>query len=216
MNIQVGDTVPIELQIADGATNQYPRALVYSEASALLITIDLAHDNQGNYSGNTYVMPNNEFVKVVYIVYSDSGHTTLNTDYERDLEIFYRLLPDEFKADVSLLALETTSQLIWGDTNELQINQGDWLTAAGFSVPNEYDFSIAAIHDLVERTLGLVQENQFMDTTVYDGDGNLTSARLRIYSDASSVGSDINVMATYTITSTYTGTTMDTYKMVKV
>lgn len=144
-NIQVGDTVPIELQVADGAIDQYPRALVYSEASVLLITIDLAHDNQGNYSGNTYVMPDNEFVKVVYIVYSDSGHTTLNVDYERDLEVFYRILPDEFKANVTALALEATSQTILADTDNLQLNQGNWVTATGFSVPNEYDASLAAI-----------------------------------------------------------------------
>lgn len=89
MNIQVGDTVPIELQIADGATNQYPRALVYDQDSILLETVDLSHDTQGNYSGLAYVMPNTAFVKVIYIVYSDAGHTTPNIKYERDLEVYY-------------------------------------------------------------------------------------------------------------------------------
>lgn len=89
-NIQVGDTVPIELQITDGATDQYPRALVYNQASSLVDTIDLVHNNQGNYSGLPYTMPDTEFIKIIYIVYSDAGHLTVNTKYGRDLEIFYR------------------------------------------------------------------------------------------------------------------------------
>ena len=92
-NIKVGDNVPIELQIADGATDQYPRALVYDQGSLILTTIDLVHDNQGNYSGSVYAMPDNEFIKVIYIVYSDAGYTTVNAKYERDLEIFYKTNP---------------------------------------------------------------------------------------------------------------------------
>lgn len=37
------------------------------------------------------------------------------------------------KADVSALALEETAQTILADTNELQTNQGNWLTATGFA-----------------------------------------------------------------------------------
>jgi len=44
------------------------------------------------------------------------------------------------------------------------------------------------LSELVTRTLGLMQENQFVDNTVYDGNGNLTSSRVRIYSNAASVG----------------------------
>ena len=88
-NITTGSTVPIELLIVDGATDQYPRALVYNQDSLLLTTIDLSHDNEGNYSGTTYTMPDTTFVKVVYIVYSDSGHTVENDKYERALEVFY-------------------------------------------------------------------------------------------------------------------------------
>lgn len=89
-NIQVGDLVPIELQIADGAIDQYPRALVYDQDSLLLITINLSHDNKGNYSGTAYTFPDKTFVKVVYIVYSDAAYTTENEKYEQDLEVFYK------------------------------------------------------------------------------------------------------------------------------
>jgi len=42
-------------------------------------------------------------------------------------------------------ATETQIDNIEADTNELQINQGSWLTATGFSIPNEYDTVIAAL-----------------------------------------------------------------------
>lgn len=214
-NIQVGDIVPIELQMADGAIDQYPRAIVYDQDSLLLITIDLSHDNEGNYSGTSYNFPDKSFIKVVYIVYSDAPHTTENTKYERALDVFYRILPDEFKANVSLLSLEATAQTILNDTNDLQINQGNWITAIGFATSNEYDARMTTLQDSLNRVLGLSQENQAIDQTIHVGD-NLTSARLRIYSDAVSVGTDLNVTDTYTITATYTATGMETYKMVKV
>jgi hypothetical protein len=48
-----------------------------------------------------------------------------------------------------------------------------------------------------ERILGLIHENIFIDQTVYDTDGNLTSARVRIYSNSADVGTNIGVIATY-------------------
>jgi hypothetical protein len=53
---------------------------------------------------------------------------------------------------------------------------------------------------ILQRMAGLMHENIFIDTPVYDGDGNLTSARVRIYSAAGSVGTANDVIGTYTIT----------------
>jgi len=52
----------------------------------------------------------------------------------------------------------------------------------------------------VERVLGLSHENIYIDNTSYDAYGNLSSARLRIYSVVGSVGTGSDVVATYTIT----------------
>jgi len=79
------------------------------------------------------------------------------------------------------------------------------------------DFDMIA-SDLA-RTLGLTQENYYLDNTVYtdyQGATLLTSGRLRIYSDAVSVSTNNNVIATYQITSTWSGDELDTYKVVKV
>lgn len=52
----------------------------------------------------------------------------------------------------------------------------------------------------VKRALGLLHENIYIDNTTYDAHNNLISGRVRIYSDAASVGTATNVIATYTIT----------------
>jgi hypothetical protein len=59
--------------------------------------------------------------------------------------------------------------------------------------------SLVDISDDIKRLLGLVHENIFIDNPVYSGDGDLTSARLRIYSNPASVGTTNDVIGTYTI-----------------
>ena len=67
------------------------------------------------------------------------------------------------------------------------------------------------------RILGLTQENTYTDTLVYDFNNNPTSARIRLYSVAGSVGTDLNVLATYTVTSTFNvDSECTSYKVVKV
>ncbi len=70
----------------------------------------------------------------------------------------------------------------------------------------------------VLRTLGLAQENQHIDNVTTDISGRMTSARLRTYSVAGSVGTASDVLATYTITATYTGAeeAPTTYSVVRV
>lgn len=68
---------------------------------------------------------------------------------------------------------------------------------------------------LINRLLGLCYENQFIDDTVYDGNGNLLSCRIRIYSVTGSAGTDNDVLATYNIESNYTGNFLDDFKVTK-
>jgi hypothetical protein len=93
--------------------------------------------------------------------------------------------PDQYKADISALALETT---VFGIGIELS------------------------------RVLGLVQENYHLDQMTYityQETNLLTSGRIRVYSDAISVGTDFNVIAIYNITASYDGDKLQTYKVVK-
>lgn len=60
--------------------------------------------------------------------------------------------------------------------------------------------SIDQNSDDLKRILGLVHENIFIDNPTYDSDGNMTAARLRIYSNPASVGTASDVIGTYQIT----------------
>lgn len=72
----------------------------------------------------------------------------------------------------------------WGKTGDVQV----------------YDTDISGIYEDVRKTLGLVHHNIQIDEPVYDANGNMTSARVRIYADAASVGSGANILETYLIT----------------
>jgi len=77
------------------------------------------------------------------------------------------------------------------------------------------DSDMAAFSVMLTRAMGLTQENHYMDQMVYSGD-KLSSARMRLYSNAGSVGTDSDVIATYTITATYSENDLQTYKVVKL
>ena len=82
MRAQIGDVIPLELQLSDGSAAMFPRALCYNAAGTLLATKDLAHVANGRYTNDTFTMPadasaNGAYVQVTYIVYSDAGHATV-------------------------------------------------------------------------------------------------------------------------------------------
>ncbi len=68
------------------------------------------------------------------------------------------------------------------------------------------------------RAIGLMQENYALDQTVYTTYNDqklLTSGRIRIYSAAGSVGTGSDILATYTVTATWTDDELQTYQVVK-
>ena len=84
-------------------------------------------------------------------------------------------------------------------------------------VDGSFGYAVNEINNDLKRVLGLMHENIFIDQTVYDEHGNMSSARVRIYSNSSSVGSANDVIGTYTITSSSSETgKFDQWKQVKV
>lgn len=69
----------------------------------------------------------------------------------------------------------------WGKTDDVQVFSGD----------------LSDIYESVIKTLGLGHHNVYIDDTTYDNYGNLVSARVRIYSNAASVGTSLNIIETY-------------------
>lgn len=65
--------------------------------------------------------------------------------------------------------------------------------------------------------LGLVHENIFIDNTVFDSDNNLIKARIRIYSNSASVGTDNDILGTYRINANSSGPgKFTTWEQIKV
>lgn len=72
-------------------------------------------------------------------------------------------------------------------------------TASGHTTPGSFGDILNTSSTDLKRLLGLMHENIYIDQPGYDSDNNLTSARVRIYSDAGSVGTASNIIGTYTI-----------------
>ncbi len=75
---------------------------------------------------------------------------------------------------------------------------------------------LAAINPKLDRALGLMHENSYLDQTIFDGSNNMTSGRFRIYdSKANALAAGVTgLVATYTITASYVGENVQTYSVV--
>lgn len=88
----------------------------------------------------------------------------------------------------------------WGKTGSVQVFSNDFDT----------------IEILVTRILGLTQEDFYVDNTTWDSYHNMLTSRIRIYSNAGSVGTGSDVIAVYLMNATYDSNgDMESYKVVK-
>lgn len=83
-----------------------------------------------------------------------------------------------------------------------------WGKSGSFQI---YGSDFDTISDDLAEVLGLVHSNMFIDNPIYDGDGNLTAARIRIYSNSDSVGTENNIIGTYQISAPGGGAGKFTY-----
>lgn len=88
--IAPGSSVPLALLLEDGAAGKFPQAEIRDPAGTLLNTLDLTHIASGHYTNTTFLMPDEAWVAVVYIVYNEIGHTTESIDHLRDQDVFTR------------------------------------------------------------------------------------------------------------------------------
>lgn len=149
--IEINEQVPIVLQLADGAIDQYPRATIYDTAHNLLVTRDLAHSSNGTYIPSvSYAMPDETFVSVVYVVFSDAGHTIESLVYERDLDIFEQVYPDNYKSTGFAVPNEYDARLL---AIQLDLDTPDQYKAnvSGLAPANEYDVVLNSIQTDAEE-----------------------------------------------------------------
>lgn len=68
-----------------------------------------------------------------------------------------------------------------------------------------YEESFDSLGDRQKLILGLVHENIFIDQTVFDSNNNMIKARIRIYSNSDSVGTENDILSSYQITAVSDG-----------
>ena len=134
----------------------------------------------------------------------NNSTATFNLDYE-GLISKGTIASSVWNSDADSFSTEGTT----GHTVSTISSITDKLPAGNIASQGEYT-------DVLLRVLGLLQENQFLDQTVYttyNSQKLLSSGRIRIYSSSASIGSDNNVIATYRISTTWNNDEMSSYKV---
>ena len=91
MKLKSGESIPLVLQLLDGETSKYVRAVVTTQAGVAVSgsPFTLTHEATGLYKNTALDMPATvEFIRAQYRVYDDSGFTTIST-YADSVEVFY-------------------------------------------------------------------------------------------------------------------------------
>jgi len=150
-----------------------------------------------------------------------SGWTTRQ---ETMTELYYSYSPGSYYYDFDTTGfsddeyyLRATSATAENSPYEGYLKVGgfvDNIDTAISSIDTKIDL-ITTETDKIKYILGLSQENYRIFSPAYDSNDLLTSGTVKIYSTATDCNNDTNALATYTITATYSGTNMLTYKVIK-
>jgi len=134
---------------------------------------------------------------VTYKIFDDTGTVEVVSEQSASFNSTTKSYIDTLDLSVLWLDQEVGSYLIvWSVSN----------TDDDFAPTYTEDLQINIDKTKIDKILGLVHQNILIDQTGYDNHGNLSAARVRIYSDSASVGGDSNVLATYQISSLSTET----------
>jgi len=81
--------VEISCKLDDGNQLQYPFAIVKDIDNSTETILSLTHKFSGQYANNTWSPTESGYYKVNYMIYSDSNHTILNTNYTQGMETIF-------------------------------------------------------------------------------------------------------------------------------
>ena len=132
-----------------------------------------------------------ENATVTYRIFDDTGTLELVSEQSAIFNDTTKSYINTLDPSVSWIGQEVGSYLIiWSVSN----------TDDDFNDTYTEDLQINIDKTKIDKILGLVHQNIVIDETEYDDRGNLVTARLRIYKDSASVGTNNNVIGTYEIT----------------
>jgi len=124
-NYDTGDTVTID---------------VYRLSDNVQVVTDASMSEIGATGRYKYSFSQSVSAKTEYL------YITSNSINEQQGKIILGGYPDDIKDETDKIqTVDNNVDSVLADTNELQGNQGDWETATGFSVPNEYDTDFSTI-----------------------------------------------------------------------
>lgn len=88
--------------------------------------------------------------------------------------------------------------------------------SAGYEKQGE-TIDVSEFRTNVLRLLGLVHENAVVDQQVYNIDGNITSARIRVYDSKANatLAGLVGVRFSYTVQAAYSGSDLTSYKILR-
>ena len=120
---------------------EYAMTPDHTDTAAGEIKLKFLHAGGSGVASHVLSIDKMQVNTITEIVNDGSGLTAIPWNPSWDAEV-------ESEVDDSIGGLKTTATLTLADTNELQTNQGNWLTAAGFST-----HSAADVWAVVARTL---------------------------------------------------------------
>jgi len=90
MNLTVGAVVPLSLQLPDPNSSVFVQATIVDiyDAPVSGSPVNLTYGTDGNYFANSFLMPNLPFIRAIYTVYTDSGHSVPSLLYGLSSDIF--------------------------------------------------------------------------------------------------------------------------------
>jgi len=94
-SIRLGDTIPLNLQLFDGDTTKYVRAIVRDPTDVEITgsPFTLPHVGDGLYKLYTEAMPNVDYLISTYQVFDDAGFTSKSELHSDATDIFLQAFP---------------------------------------------------------------------------------------------------------------------------
>jgi len=140
--------------------------------------------------GNDNLVPGIDSTAFTYHIFNDNGDEVSSSVPVTIKELGYGHYRSTFTPNsvgTWLLSIYHTTYFPWGKTGTIQVFAQDF----------------DSIVVLIKRVLGLVQENFYLNESVYDDNNNLLSGKIRIYEQGYEVGGSEGIIAHYDITATY-------------
>jgi hypothetical protein len=196
---------PSLVSIVDGQGAGQSRLILEYDGTTRIATVDRNWKVQPNGTSDFVITgdPGREHVNEGLARGGTSNTITLNTlaSGDDDIYIGQRIFIRSGKGEDQAGVIKS-----YDGANQIATLWHDWIVipdnTTGYTMIPDHIVSPSDIWDdpSAKRLLGLMHENITIDEPEYDAHGNLTGARVRIYSNAGSVGTDSDVLATYAIT----------------